>query len=507
MPKFKDYNQNQPMLLPPDIKTWLPSDHICFIINDVVNNLNIDCIKTAYSENGCPAYNPRMLIKVLFYSYAQGIRSSRKIEKMSHENIVYRYLSANQCPDHGTINLFRKNHLIDLEDIFAQIVILCDGLNIIDPTDISIDGTVVKANASKKETYSREAIAKLKKRIRKILNEANQVDEEEDKKFGNKRGYNQMPDKLKDPETRQKEIKRLQEKMQQLKQADKAIQEKQKQTKTKEEKKQTRNLTHNTTDGDAKLLKMKKGKNYQPAYNGQIATNNQIILAYDVTDDGTDTKLLLPMIKKTENNTGKKVEKAKADSSYFSKDNIEGVKEKEIDAYIPDQQKSIEEKQERDNAIPKYDRRNFKYDKKKDEFICPRNERLHLLSTEKGGRKKYICQSCGSCIVKSKCAKGKNRYIHIDWQLEKYKAEMRKKLNGKYGKNKYLERMSDVEPCFGNIIYNQNAGHFLCRGKPMVKIEFGLSCIAHNLVKIANWIRKDKNKTQFDALMRLPATA
>lgn len=509
MPKFKDYNQCQSMLLPPDIKEWIPGDHVCFVINDVVDKLDTDCVENTYSQNGCPAYNPRMLIKIIFYSYAQGVRSSRKIEKMAQENIACRYLSANQCPDHGTINLFRKGHLDDLENLFSQIVILCDGLNIIDPSDISIDGSIFKANASKKTTYTDEAVKKLKKKIREILNEAEQIDEEEDKKFGDRRGYNQMPEKLANPETRKKEIDRLRNKMEQLKKADKAIKRKQSLAKTGEEKKLSRNSSHNITDQDANLMKMKKGKTYQPAYNGQIATSNRVILAYDVSGMGADTEFLLPMIEKTENNTGKKVKQTKADAGYFSKSNIKQINEKGIDGYIPDRQKTIEEKQAGDNAVPEYDRRNFQYDKKKDEFICPRNKRLRLAAVEKE-RRKYICGDCGKCRNKSECAKGKNRYIYIDRQLDKYKAAMRKKLNGKKGKKKYLERMGDVEPCFGNIIYNQNAGHFLCRGKPMVKIEFGLSCVAHNLVKIANWVKENGNnikETQLDGLTRLPAAA
>ena len=500
MPKFKEYNQNQTMLLPPNITDWVPKDHQCFIINEIVNKLNISCVENTYSDQGASAYDPRMLVKIIFYSYTKGIRSSRKIENMSQENIVYRYLSANQFPDHGTINLFRKNHLKELENLFAQIVILCDGLGIIDPSDISIDGSIFKANASKKSSYDQATITKLKKKIGEILQEAEKIDEEEDKKYGDKRGYSEMPEKLKDPETRTKEIERLQEKMRKLEEADQAIKEKQASAKTKTEKELTRNKTHNTTDKDAKLMKMKKGKTYQPAYNGQISTSNQIILAYDVTDEGVDTKLLIPMIKKTEKNTKQKVEKAKADSSYFSKDNIEKIEEKEIDAYIPDQKKAIEERQERNNEIPKYDKRNFKYDEEKDEFICPQNKRLRLVRTDQG-TKKYLCSDCPNCPVKSQCIKGKNRYLNHNPQLEKYKSEMREKLNSKEGKNKYLERMSDVEPVFGNIIYNQKAGNFLCRGKPMTKIEFGLSCLSHNLVKISNWIKK--NNIQLETLTKL----
>jgi len=514
MPKFKSYDQNQSMLLPPNITDWIPKDHKCFIISEIVDGLNISCVENTYSNNGASAYNPKMLVKLIFYSYAKGIRSSRKIEDMSYENIVYRYLSANQFPDHGTINLFRKNHLEDLENLFAQVVVLCDGLGIIDPSDISIDGSVFKASASKKSTYDKEAIAKLKKKIGGILREAEQTDEEEDKKYGDKRGYSEMPEKLKDPETRKKEIERLQEKMRKLEEAGQAIDKKQAGAKTKTEKELNRNKTYNTTDPEAKLMKMKKGKRYNPAFNGQIATSKQIILAYDVTDDGIDTKLLIPMIDKTEDNTKKKVEKAKADASYFSKENMEKINEKEIDAYIPDKAKALEERQERNNEIPKYDKRNFKYDEKKDEFVCPENNRLSFKGMNRKTVKKYICSDCKNCLAKSKCAKSENRCVYIDWKLEKYKLEMRKKLNSEEGKNKYLERMSDVEPVFGNIIYNQNAGHFLCRGKPMVKIEFGLSCLAHNLVKISNWINKDRNdkekteiKSQLETLMRLSAAS
>lgn len=501
MPKFKEYSQSQTMLLPPNITDWIPKNHQCFVINEIVEKLNISCIENTYSDEGASAYDPRMLIKVIFYSYVKGIRSSRKIEDLTHENIVFRYLSANQFPDHGTINLFRKDHLKDLENLFAQVVILCDRLGIIDPTDISIDGSIFKANASKKSTYDQATITKLKKKIGEILQEAEDIDKGEDKKYGQKRGYSEMPEKLKDPKIRTKEIERLQEKMRKLEEAEQAIKEKQKKAKTKTEKELTGNKTHNITDKEAKLMKMKKGKTYQPAYNGQIATSNQVVLSYEITDKGADTNFLQPMIKKTENNTEKKVKKVKADSAYFSKSNMEEIEKKEIDAYIPDQAKTLEEKQERNNEIPEYDRRNFRYDKEKNEFICPQNKRL-LLIKKNQGTKKYRCSDCPNCSVKFQCVKGKNRYLNYNSQLEKYKSEMRKKLNSKNGKSKYLERMSDVEPVFGNIIYNQGAGNFLCRGKPMVKIEFGLSCLAHNLIKIANWIKKNKNG-QLETLTRL----
>lgn len=513
MPKFKPYNQDQQMLLPANIKDWVPKDHICFAINDIVDNMDLKSVESAYSENGSSAYNPRMLIKIIFYSYTQGIRSSRKIEKMAIENVIERYLSANQKPDHGTINLFRKNHLKNLEDIFAQIVILGIEMNIINPKDISIDGSVFRANASASRSYDKKKIESVRKRIKEILKEAEKIDKEEDEKYGNKKGYDQMPDRLLDPKTRQEEIKRLKKKLDQLNKAQQEIDKRQGEAKTKEDKSLSRNNVYNITDPDSRLMKLKNNKSCKPAYNGQIASSNQMITAYDLTDENVDTNHLIPMIEKTESITETKVEKLKADSGYFSKSNIEKVKEKEIDAYIPDKRKVLEEEQEKNNEIPEYGRMNFKYDREKDEFICPENKRLPFMEMDRGC-KRYICSDCKDCLSKSKCTNGENRYIRVDWKLEEYKLEMRQKLNSPEGKKKYLERLGEVESPFGNIIYNQNAGRFLCRGKPTVKIEFGLSCIAHNLVRISNWVKKNGNnikeiqsKISSDTLTRLQAAS
>ena len=506
MPKFKSYNQDQ-LTLPINIKDYLPKKHICFAINDIVENLDISSIEQTYSENGAPAYHPKMLIKIMFFSYTRGIRSSRKIEELTAENLVYRYLSANQQPDHGTINLFRQLHLINLENIFVQIVRLCDELKIIDPTDISIDGTIFVANASKKATHNQESITKLKKKIKDILIEAENIDDQENKQYGKNHGYNEMPEKLQDPKTRQEKIKQLQNNLNKLEIAEQNIKDKQQTAKTSQDQALSRNKTSNTTDSDANLMKLKSGKVYKPAYNGQIATSNQIILAYDIVNDESNS--LLPMIERAENNTEKKVEKVKADAGYFSKHNLTKINKKQIDAYIPDQRKSIEENQEKNNEIPEYDRRNFTYDKNKNEFICPQNQHLSFIKIDKK-IKKYIGTNCSNCPVKAKCTKGKNRYINYDPELEQLKKTMREKLNTKDGKAKYLERMSDVEPVFGNILYNQKANNFLCRGKPKIKIEFGLICIAHNLIKISNWIKKtNKNikEIQLNTLMRLPTIA
>lgn len=516
MPNFKEYNQNQPMLLPPDIRDIIPPDHICYAINDVVERLDISSVKSTYLNDagGSAAYAPSLLIKVMFYAYSVGVRSSRLIEKRCREDVVFRYLTAGVSPDHGTINLFRKNHLVGLESLFIQIVMLCGEMNMADFSDISIDGSIFKASASKKNTFNRKEIKRWRERIRKILLEAERIDKKENKKYGEKRGYDQMPANLADPETRQKEIKRLLTKMNRLKIADEKIQEKQEKVKNERLLVRSANMhnNHNIVDADANLMKLKNTKAVRPGYNGQIAASRQIITAYDVTMEAIDEPSLTAMINKTEKNTNKKVKTVKADCGYWSKDNMDKIEKTEIDAYIPDRRKEYEEKSKKDDTLDKYHRNYFKYDKKADEFICPEGKRLKMKITnrDRDGKilnQRYFCEHGNGCPKKAECAKAKRKQICVDWKLERYKTKMRKKLNSAAGKRKYVERMSEVEPVFGNIKHNQKAENFLCRGKPMVKIEFGLTCIAHNFVKIANWIKREPNKQQFEILMKSGALA
>lgn len=505
MPNFKSYLQNQPMLLPPDIRDFLPKNHIAFLINEVVNNLNINSIIQTYSEEGNPPYNPYMMIKVMFYAYTQRIRSSRKIENALYENIAFRFLSASQNPDHGTINLFRKKHLVNLEELFSQIVVLCGRLDLADLTDISIDGTKIKASASKNNLFDQEKIDKIRKKMKDILEDAQRIDDEEDRKFGSSKGYNQIPEELSDPETRKKKIKETQEKLKKLEKVEKTIEAKQSKAKKNREKERTNNKTSNTSDPDSSLMKM-KDHSYKMAYNIQFATSNQIISAYDISANVSDTYNLSNMIKKTEENTNQKIIIAKADSAYFTKEDVQFCKSNSIDAYIPDVMKIKEEKEE---SIPAYDKRNFKYNSEKDEFTCPNKNYLKLINTRSDGAKDYRGTKCSDCLRRPACSKGKYRQIRYDPILEKLKQEMRDKLNTDEGKKKYLERMSDIEPAIGDIKENKGFNNFLCRGKPMVLIETGLISVAHNLSKISNWMKKERKSTKdlkLNTLMRLQTT-
>jgi len=524
------------MLLPQDIRDCIPRDHIGFAINDVVDTLNMSEIEKTYTNDtgGASAYSPWLLIKVLFYAYATGIRSSRLIEKQCRENMVFRYLSAGACPDHGTLNLFRKKHLTALEDIFVQLVLICGQMNMADFSNISIDGSIFQASASKKHTFNTEEITKWKKRISTILKEAEDIDTQEDATYGkHNRGYDQIPPKLADPKTRQKEIQRLKDKMDKLTTADKKIQDKQDKVKTKTAlvRKGTNHNNHNIIDPDANLMKLKNTKAVKPCYNGQLATSNQLILSYDITTQAVDERSLFPMIQKTEDNTKEKIHTLKADCGYWSKENMRTLTQQytSIDSYIPDRRKNYEEKGRRDNTLNNNHRTYFVYDKGKDAFTDPSGSvyRLKITNRDKDGNilsqryfreqttvhnqtpahnKKTNVRDNVKTKTKAKAKDNAPKQICVDWELEGYKTTMRAKLNTKEGKRIYLERMSDVEPVFGNIKHNQKMTTFHCRGKTMVKREFGLSCIAHNLTKLTNYLKNTQHRKQFETLLLQRAT-
>jgi len=174
---FKRYDQKQQFLLPFNLDEFVPEDHISRVLNDLIDVVDISPIESTYSEKGCPAYNPRLLLKILFYGYLINIRSSRKIEGMIQTDTAFMYLAAMQKPDFHTICRFRSTHLNAIKEIFSQIVTYCKEMSLIG-SSISIDGTKVKAVASPKQSKSSDA---LEKEVDKIFRDSIEIDKRDDK--------------------------------------------------------------------------------------------------------------------------------------------------------------------------------------------------------------------------------------------------------------------------------------------------------------------------------------
>ena len=301
---YKTYDPDQLFLLPPSLKEWLPENHLAYFVSEVVNELDLGDIEQTYSTRlqGQPAYHPAMMVKLLFYAYCMGIPSSRKIETKTYEDIAFRILAAGHHPDHDTIADFRKNHLGALKGLFLRMLLLCKEAKLVKLGHVSLDGTKMKANASKHKamSYGRmgEREKELEHEVEELLRKAESVDAEEDRRYGKARG-DELPEEL---QFREKRLARIRE-------AKKALEERV----AKETEKHPKSKDQiNFTDSESRIMKDSTTKGFIQGYNAQTAVDasSQIIVAADVTIQSNDKKQLEPMIAEIERKLQRRTEGA-----------------------------------------------------------------------------------------------------------------------------------------------------------------------------------------------------
>src|SRR5215510_749862 len=206
---FRPYSQDQRLLLPPDMREWLPDGDLASFISDVVDALDLSAIYRAYERSdgrGQAAYHPALMVKLLLYGYCTGVPSSRKIEQATYRDVAFRVLAADQHPDHDSIAAFRERHLAVLADVFGQVLQLCQAAGLVKLGHVALDGTKIKANASKHKamSYARmeQRAAELEAEVDKWLAAAEAADAEEDKLHGKDRQGDEMPDWVADKKCR-----------------------------------------------------------------------------------------------------------------------------------------------------------------------------------------------------------------------------------------------------------------------------------------------------------------
>jgi transposase len=469
--KFKPYEQHQLSLLPPSIDELVSKDHFVRFLDKIIEQLDFTDVYQSYSEEGNTAYHPKMLIKILIFAYSIGVRSSRQIASRMISDIYFMFLSGGQRPNFRTISDFRKDKGKYFRQYFKEVLQMCRKMGLASLGHVSIDGSKIKANGHKSKNRREKELSReeylLEEKIRGILNEAEQIDKQEDNQFGEKRG-DELPEELQDEKKMLEKIKQAREEI--------------KKRKLKEV---------NITDPDAHLMKTNNG-GYDVCYNAQLSvdSNKQIIVAAELTNQGGDNHQLIPMYEKTvQMSDGKKPEEVSADSGYFSGENYLYLEKNNIDAYVPDCKIKKETDEKGKDIIEKFDRRNFKYDKRKDEYICPEGRRLVFKRNEKRNEVKsriYKSINCKGCNYREECVKKSkkgSRQIQI-YENDNYKIMMREKLRSKEGKKKYDKRMAAVEPVFAHIKNVMNFRKFMLRGIEKAGYEFTLICLAHNIKKL-----------------------
>jgi transposase len=443
MKTYRPYEPDQLFLMPPSVKDWLPSEHLAHFIVDVVANLDLTAITNVYEreERGFPPYHPMMMVKVMLYAYCIGLPSSRRIERGLVEDVALRYLAANNTPDFRTISDFRKRHLEALRGLFGQVLHLCQKAGMVKLGHVALDGTKMKANASKHKamSYSRmkKTEAQLQAEVDELLRRADEIDEAEDAEYGRDKRGDELPAELAHREGRLKKIREAKAELE--REAREEAEAKKREIEAKQAEKgpggrkpgepdpaPKDKAQKNFTDPDSRIMPRPGDRlAFIQAYNCQAAVdgNAQVIVAADVAQQTNDSWQAEPMLKQVKANVGAVPAKASMDAGYFGKDNVTSLEKMGVEAFIPP------ERRKHGEVAPP----------------APRGR------TPKGLSAKEL---------------------------------MRRKLSTIRGRTIYAKRKTIVEPVFGQIKQARGFRQFLLRGIVKVKGEWSLICTTHNLLKL-----------------------
>lgn len=444
--KFIPTNRDQQYLFPPSIRDWLPEEHLARFVVDIVSELNLQPLADAYAGKGHKAYHPEILLSLLFYGYATGVFSSRKIEKATYDSVAFRFISANTHPDHDTIATFRKRFLEQLKPLFVQILMLAREMGLLKLGKVSLDGTKIKANASKHHALSWGHACKLEEQLQAEVNELVRLAEQADSE--------EIPDEMHIP----KELGRRQDRLDAITRAKAKIEQRaaeryaqeqkeyeekiaKRQAKIKDDGKKPRGPKPkpptpgprnkdqvNLTDEESRIMPS-SGKGFVQAYNGQatVDVDTMLIIESHISQAPNDKQELIPalaFLNELPENFGK-VDTMLADAGYYSDGNVASCEKFGIEPYIP----------------PNREKHNQPLVSR---FVNP------TLLTEDAEP--------------------------VD--------KMRNKLKTVEGRKVYAQRKSTVEPVFGIIKHVLGFRQFFLRGLEAVSGEWTLVSIAWNIKRM-----------------------
>ena len=346
---FRRYAPDQDLLLPSSLGEWLPEGHLAYFISAVIDELDVHAFYSRYEGDGRrnAPYEPRMMLKVLVYAYANGVFSSRQIAKKLEEDVAFRVLAADNFPSHRTLCEFRRRHLEEFRALFVQVLHIARESGLLSLGKLAIDGTKVKSNASKHKamSYARmaEAEQRLVEEIDEILELARQRDESEEQRYGRARG-DELPEELHRRETRLANIRGAKARLEQAqREADQARgrhadDERKPPGKGRPYKRDfgvpEDKAQSNFTDPDSRI--MKTGDGYQQCYNAQLAVDSefQLIVDTEVTNQANDSGALQPLVERIERTHAHRPQVVLADAGYRDESCFAALEALDIDAYI-----------------------------------------------------------------------------------------------------------------------------------------------------------------------------
>ena len=348
--RFRPYHPDQGLLLPPDLRDWLPEGHLAHHVSDLVEGLDMTAFYAPYEGDGRrkSPYEPRMMLKVLIYGYATGVVSSRALARKLQEDVAFRVLAAGNFPSHRTLCEFRRRHLGDFKRLFVEVVRLAAETGVANFGKLSIDGTKVRANASKRKAMSykrmREEEERLGEEIEALVDRAGAVDAQEDARFGEACRGDELPEELRRREDRLAAIRAAKERLEaRQREADDARGRKPGQKRNPkggrpykrdygepEEKAQD-----NFTDPQSRIMKT-SAEGFQQCYNAQVAVEgkNQLIVAVEVSSNASDQGRLTPLVQEVESTHGRRPATVLADAGYCNEADLATLQALGVDGHV-----------------------------------------------------------------------------------------------------------------------------------------------------------------------------
>lgn len=433
---YRPYDPDQLLLLPPSLRDWLREDHLVSFLSEVVDQLDLSAITRVYEEDlrGSPPYHPRMMTKLLLYAYTIGLPSSRKIAQRCEEDVAFRVLTANNTPDFRTISAFRQRHLEALQALFLQVLRCCQKAGLVKLGVLALDGTKVRANASKHKAMSygrmQTEVTRLAAEVRALLAQAEQTDAAEDARYGADRRGDELPAELARRETRLQTIRTAMAALEAEARAaapePPPAERPRRRGRPRKRPPGTPPVTaqRNFTDPDSRIMK-DADQAFIQAYNAQVAVEGsaQVIVACTVTAQAADAPHALPLVAAVRAHTRQKPQRVLADAGYWSEANARRLAARGIEPFLATEKLTH-------GAPPP---------------PAPRGRPPRALSP---------------------------------------KERMQRKLRTKRGRALYARRKGIVEPVFGLIKRARGFRQFLLRGLAKVQAEWALICTGHNLLKL-----------------------
>ena len=460
MGKFRiPQSRHQLALLPASIDEYVCGEDAVRYVDAVVEEFDLRELESRFSTVGRPAYQPRVLIKVILYGKLRGVRSSRELARACRENLRFIFLAQDEKPDFRTISDFRKYHLDILGSLLKQTVEIGVKEGVIDLKHVAVDGTKIRANASSKSFQKPEKLERLLSALEKSLHEDVKSEELEDEEYGEDDWEFKLPKRLQDKKAL---AERIRESLREYERLD--------------EDKQPKQISK--TDGDARFMKGPDGKRVY--YNAQIAVDEKSRMAVGarVTNAGSDHGELKPMINEIKTTAGSFPEKLSADKGYRATEGIVALEEEGIEGFVPLQASSS-------NRI-EFDQ--FIYDDEYDEYLCPEGRSLVYIG-EKPEIKAdvYESESCSGCLRHASCIVSPNsrRTLKVSHDIGAIQ-RMRARMDSEAGKAMSRARSMTVEVAFAWKKIHQNLRRFMFRGRAAVNDEWRFEAVALNVARLVS---------------------